>query len=57
MNIDDAKEWLKRMETDDIAKIIYEHHHLKQHLCAKVLHVPTGCDDWVSRSIERAMNL
>jgi len=54
MNIEEAKVWLERMGPEAAAKVVHEHHHLKQHLCAQILTVPTGCDDWVQRAIDRA---
>ncbi len=57
MNIDEAKDWLDQMSEEQQVQIIKDHHQLKQELCAKILGVPTGCDDWVNRSLKRAVNL
>lgn len=57
MNIAEAAEWLEQMSSEKAAQIVLEHYHLKQHLCAQRLGVPTGCDDWVARAIERGEHL
>lgn len=47
----EADEWIGNMKPEQIRKIVQEWHALKQGLCAQILLIPTGCDDWVSRAI------
>lgn len=57
MNKDEAAKRLEQMGPEKAAQVVFEHYHLKQHLCAQRLGVPTGCDDWVQRAIERGEQL
>lgn len=57
MNIDEAKKYIGNMTPDETAQIVVEHNRLKQHLCAAILSIPTGTDDWIERSLERARDL
>lgn len=57
MNLKEATEYAKKLTPEKMGEILHEHYHLKQNLCAKVLGTPTGAEDWLENSIERAMNL
>jgi hypothetical protein len=57
MNKEEAAKWLEQMGPEKAERVVFEHYHLKQHLCAQRLGVPTGCDDWVQRAIDRATHL
>ena len=52
-----AKEWLEHLSKDELIQLLKEHTELKQGLCAQVLHVPTGTDNWVQRAIRRGIEL
>lgn len=53
----EASEILGRMSADAKINMVIEYHALRQGLCANTLSIPTGANDWVSRSIDRAMHL
>ncbi len=53
----EADEWIAGMKPDGIRKIVQEYHALRQALCAHVLLVPTGSDDWIDRAIKTAQRL
>ena len=47
----EADRWIAGMKPEQIRVMIQEHHALKQGLCAQILSVPTGADDWVDRAL------
>lgn len=49
--------WMKNMPQEKMREIVKQWDQLKQHLCARILLVPTGEDDWVQRSIDAAYKL
>lgn len=53
----EAEKVLDSMKREDLIQLVRDHYKLKQHLCAQTLVVPTGCDDWMDRAIERAAHL
>lgn len=57
MKVETAREWLGTLSEDDILRVLVEYHTLKQELCAQVMGVPTGCDDWVDRAVGRGKRL
>ena len=50
----EADEWIAGMKPEQVRTIVQEWHALKQALCAQILSVPTGADDWVDRAIHAA---
>lgn len=57
MTEEQANEIAATMPKERIVELLREHWQLKQCLCAQVLGVPTGADDWVSRAIARGDHL
>lgn len=57
MTTAEAKTWMERMTTEEIAKLLCEHQSLKQALCAQTLLVPTGTEDWIQRALFSAERL
>jgi hypothetical protein len=53
----DAKKWYNNLTEEQKINIYKEWRELKQKLCSEILLVPTGCKDWVSRSIEEGKRL
>ena len=57
MTKDEATEWWGRMTPDQQVEILREHYRLRQELCANILLVATGADDWVDRAIKAGARL
>lgn len=57
MTDEQAKEVAATLTTERVAELLREHWQLKQCLCAQVLGVPTGAEDWISRAIARGDHL
>lgn len=56
----EASDYCNRLISENpaaLAKIIREWHLLKQQLAAQTLGIPTGTDDWLNRTIHRAIRL
>lgn len=57
MTKEEIEQYLDGMDREKLLNMVSEHNILKQHLCAQILLIPTGADDWVDRALHKARTL
>lgn len=54
---DEAESWAKSLDQDNLIQILKEYDVLRNTVCERVMGVVTGTDNWLERSVCKAMTL